>query len=116
MEVACECGNYCVKYFAEIPAKDQHLNRQVTDHDDGKIVRAHERVQTDGKRAASWDCGCTRQGGFQQDMCKEKGKGVFGSDPQLEVTCCEGDLCNSATSMGFSLLSASIVSLVLYFH
>ncbi|CAJ0939168.1 unnamed protein product, partial [Mesorhabditis belari] len=95
-EVECVCGDYCVKYFAEGKGKEIAKDKQIK-HENGQgindeeaeegkekekektVVEKTKTEKTTTARAASWDCGCSRTGGFQSDMCKEEGRGVFAS-------------------------------------
>jgi len=91
---------------------DKLFGAEKKEKDKVVVEKTRTEKKTDEARAGSWDCGCSRTGGFQADMCKEEGRGIFGENPQLEVTCCKGDLCNGAMS---TKIFASVLSLFAFY-
>ncbi|CAJ0582490.1 unnamed protein product, partial [Mesorhabditis spiculigera] len=64
--VTCECGKFCAMYL----------------------------IETDGVETDFWSCGCVNQQIGQVNLCTESGVNKMGKDPEFEVDCCSGDLCN----------------------
>ncbi|CAJ0939779.1 unnamed protein product, partial [Mesorhabditis belari] len=56
-EVECACGDYCVKFY----------------------------IEAMGKEGSQWGCGCYNEVEGQINMCQQKGRDVWGTDPEIEM-------------------------------